>query len=258
MARLQIHTGLPDVSLDVVVPEYARAAKAKGRTSSEYYSDRSLPVLWLLHGYSGTGASWLRYTQIELFAEEKGIVAVCPSVGNSFYANMSRGEQWENHLADRLWAIVHGMLPTSDRREDNFIAGLSMGGYGALRMAFSRPERYSHAASFSGALEVPQEYAAGRMSDMAMMRDIFGEPEAVAGSGHDLWALAERVKTKESAAPAVFLSCGRADGLYDANVRYKNHLEALGLSLDWDEDGSGHEWRFWNRQVERFLNRLPL
>ena len=116
MARLQIHTGLPDISLDVIIPEYARSAKARtaGWTSKEYYVQRNLPVLWLLHGGMGSATDWPRYTRIELYAEEKGLIVVCPSGDNGCWVNQVSGQSWEDIVTEKLWEFVHSMFPSSD------------------------------------------------------------------------------------------------------------------------------------------------
>lgn len=256
MARLQIHTGLPDVSVDVIVPEFAHSTKARSSTSSEYYSNRSLPVLWLLHGGMGNSADWPRYTQIELFAEEKGIIVVCPSAENGCYVNMVKGDQWDDLINNRLWTTIHGMLPTSDKREDNYVAGLSMGGYGAMKFALSRPERFSFVGSFSGGLEIPQEYAEGRFPFGSA--DMLGDPAKILGGPNDLYHLADALKSSGKQAPKFYISCGTKDGLYDSSVRFRIKLDSLGFETMWDEGNFNHEWRFWNEQVEKFLNVLPL
>lgn len=182
---------------------------------------------------------------------------MCPSAENSCYVNMARGVQWHDLIADKLWATVHGMLPTSDRREDNFIAGLSMGGYGALKFAFSRPDRYSWVGSFSGGVEIPQEYARGEFK-VPGARDVFGDPSRVLGGPNDLFHLADLLKESGQQAPTFYLSCGTKDRLYDHSVRFREKVQALGFDIVWDEGDYGHEWRFWNEQVEKFIARLPL
>jgi putative tributyrin esterase len=256
MARLQIHTGIPDVSLDVIVPEYMRSTPAKKMTSDEYYSKKGLPVLWLLHGGFGIASDWLRYTQIELFAEEKGLIVACPSGENGCYVNWVKGEQWSDIVTEKLWGLVHNMLPTSDDPKDNFIAGLSMGGYGALNLGLSHPDRYSRIGSFSGGVEVPQEYVAGTFK-IPGTEDMFGDPQTVIGSKYDLYHLAQ-IRADSGELPPIYMSCGTLDKLYPVNVKFRDALREMGYNVTWDESEHNHEWRFWNIQVEKFINTLPL
>ena len=102
MARLQIHTGLPDVSLDVIIPEFMKNRKAReqGLSREEYYASRNLPVLWLLHGGMGDATDWPRYSRIEMYAEEKGLIVVCPTGNNGNWVNM--GETTNAELKTQL------------------------------------------------------------------------------------------------------------------------------------------------------------
>lgn len=258
MARLQIHSKLPDVVLDVIVPEFMHYGPGRGTglTASEYYSKRELPVLWLLHGGLGDATDWPRYSMIELFAEEKGIIVVCPTVNNGCYVNWANGVQWADVITEKLWDLVHNMLPTSTDPAKNFIAGLSMGGYGALKLGLSHPERYSRIGAFSGGVEIPQEYAEGkfRLKDAESM---FGDPTKVLGGENDLYFLADQRKATGDL-PPIYMSCGTLDWLYGVNVKLRDHLIELGYDVTWDESEHNHEWRFWNAQVEKFLNTLPL
>ena len=101
------------------------------------------PVLWLLHGAGDNGSGWLRHTAIERQATRRDLALVAPTAGMSMYEDMAHGQRYFTHIADELPKMLRRLLPLSDRREDNFIAGLSMGGMGALKIAMRRPERYS-------------------------------------------------------------------------------------------------------------------
>jgi len=255
MARLQIHTGIPDVSLDVIVPEYMRCGPARGKSEQEYYAQRELPVLWLLHGGLGIASDWPRYTMIEVFAEEKGLIVVCPTCENGCYTNWVNGPQWVDIITEKLWDLVHNMLPTSADPAKNYIAGLSMGGYGALKLGLSRPDRYSRIGAFSGGVEIPQEYAEGGFN-IAGREDMFGDPTTILGGPNDLYFWIEERK-KQGNLPPVYLSCGTLDWLYGVNVKLRDAMCDLGYDVTWDESEHNHEWRFWNAQVEKFINTLP-
>lgn len=259
MARLQIISGAPDITLDAIVPEYDRTAAERGVSRERFYSKRDLPVLWLLHGASGHSSDWLRYTQIELFAQEKGIVVVCPSAANGFYINARVGTQWEDIITDKLWKTVHSMLPTSDAPENNYIAGLSMGGYGALRLGLAHPELYGRIGCMSGGVEIPQEYASGKcvMAEQWGFRDSFGAPEEVVGGADDLYALARRRKDIGTL-PEIYMCCGtRDEHEAESNPRFRDYLRSLGYNVTWSQGEYGHEWRFWNIEVEKLLKWLP-
>ena len=245
MARLQINTTVPDITLDAFVPEHPGDMK-----------NRSLPVLWLLHGAEGHSSDWFRFTQIELFAQEKGIIVVCPSAGSGFYVNGYRGVQWGDIITEKLWGIVHGMLPTSDRPEDNFVAGNSMGGYGAMLLGLSRPDRFSKIGCFSGGVEIPQQYARGELPFAGRwgFADSFGPAESVIGGKNDLYALAKR-RSEEGDIPEIYMCCGlRDEHETETNPRFRDYLRSLGYSVTWSDGDYAHEWRFWNVEIEKFLN----
>ena len=259
MARLQIHTSLPDVSLDVIIPEYSRSLKARteGLSEKEYYSKQNLPVLWLLHGGMGNSEDWPRYTRIELYAEEKGLIVVCPTGDNGMWVNQAdpAGKPWEDVVTEKLWEFVHSMFPTSDKPEDNYIAGLSMGGYGALRIGLKHPERYSRIGAFSSGICIPEDYINGTFRGQAGEFS-FGDKDKVIGSDYDGYKVAkDRAEKKDL--PSVYLSCGTKDSLYDANVKFRDYLKELGYEVTWDEGPFAHEWRFWDEQVEKYIKTLP-
>ncbi|MGM9521910.1 MAG: alpha/beta hydrolase [Oscillospiraceae bacterium] len=259
MARLQITTGVPDITLDAVVPEYTRALEERGISEEQFLADRELPVLWLLHGASGHSSDWLRYTQAELFAEEKGIVVVCPSARSGFYLNQYQGIQWGEIITRKLWALVHGMLPTSDDPEKNYIAGNSMGGYGAMLLGLTHPECFSRIGCFSGGVEMPQKYAAGGepMEEIWGLADSFGPKDKVLGGANDLYALAKR-RAAGGELPEIYMCCGtRDEHERDISPRFRDYLRGMGYQVTWSDGDFGHEWRYWNIELEKFLHWLP-
>src|SRR4051794_33924272 len=112
------------------------------------------PVLYLLHGLSDDHTAWLRYTSIERYAAARGLAVVMPAVGRSFYADEAHGHRYWQYVSEELPAIVAQFLRVSTDPADTFVAGLSMGGYGALKLALTHPDRYAAAASLSGALDL--------------------------------------------------------------------------------------------------------
>ena len=197
----------------------------------------------------------MRFTKIELYAEEKGIIVVCPTGLNGCWCNNAEGPQWEDVVTEKLWEFVHRNFPTSDKPEDNYIAGLSMGGYGALRIGLLHPEKYSRIGSFSSGIGIPQEHAVHEFPLPGAER-ILGPSEEVLGSDYDGFAVAER-RAEQGNLPPIYMSCGTIDHLYGVNVEFREHLKKLGYDVTWDESKHAHEWRFWDQQVEKFINTLP-
>lgn len=193
------------------------------------------PVLYLLHGYGNNHKTWSGYTSAELYAEERNIAVVMLSAENKAYINHGGDDNYFDFISCELPEFVRSMFPVSDKPEDTFIAGLSMGGYGALVHGLSCSERFAAIGSFSGAARARE-----------------GAPEEF-----DPYKIAIRCAEENRRKP-VYLSCGDKDFLYDDNIRFKEHLIKLGYDVTWvvGEDYT-HEWRFWNREVEAFLDWIP-
>ena len=202
-------------------------------------------TLYLLHGHSDDHTAWMRWSNIEKYVEGLNLAVVMPAVNLSFYTDMVYGGKYWTFISEEVPAVVRDMFPLSNKREDNFVAGLSMGGYGAFKLALTYPDRYAAAASLSGALDVRETAKAhGRRDDkvfLAEMRNIFGDERKVANSKHDLFTLAKRV-AKGPVKPRLYQACGTEDFLYSDNVRFRDHVRNLPLDLTYEEGPGEHAW----------------
>lgn len=235
-------------SMDVILPhDLAPREPPRGRA----------PVLWLLHGLSDDHTIWQRRTSIERYASERGLAVVMPSVDRGFYTDMVCGPRWWTHVSEELPRLVASMFPVSERREQTFVAGLSMGGYGAFKLALRQPGRFAAAASLSGATDARLRMTEKREDrDPVEMQRIFGKGAKEFDPGNDLFDLARKVKPAEC--PKLFQCCGTEDFLYEENVRFRDHARALGLPLTYEEGPGSHEWGYWDRMIQRVLDWLPL
>ncbi len=210
------------------------------------------PLLYLLHGRSDDHTAWLRYTSIERYASAAGVAVVMPAVARSFYADEATGHRYWTYLSEELPEIVQRFFRVGDRREDTFVAGLSMGGYGALKWAFTQPERFAAAASLSGAVDVAGFTKDPTRREELVTRVFGGEP----GPGDDLYALLD--KAVPASLPELYVSCGTEDFLHDVNLTYVEALRARGLDPVVDFRPGEHEWGFWDTDIQRVLDWLPL
>lgn len=222
------------------------------------------PVLWLLHGASDDDTSWLRRTSIERYVSSMGLAVVMPSVHLSMYANMVHGGRYMDYVAEELPEILYQMLPLSDRREDNYIAGQSMGGYGSMKIGLTFPERYAAIGCFSsgnfihlGRLDKPEFGSRGADRN----RTVFGvdDMKQLAGTEHDLFELARRnLEKKPSALPGIYHVCGDQDFLLDIAREMRDWFEKNGKQYDYSyrEGPGGHEWDFWDVWIQDFLKWL--
>lgn len=214
------------------------------------------PVLYLLHGLSDDDTIWLRRTSIERYVAELGLAVVMPAVQRSFYTDEVYGGRYWTFVAEELPSIVGSLFRVSSAREDTFVAGLSMGGYGALKLALRHPDRYAAAASLSGALDVAELVRERSWAeDPRMMERIFGA--AGPGAEDDLLTLVS--STSPADVPKLWVSCGTEDGIYDQNRRWLDRAAARGVDVTTKmTEGAGHTWDLWDTDIQDVLRFLPL
>ena len=215
-------------------------------------------VLYLLHGLHGDANSWLHRSNIERHIEGTNILVVMPDVRNSFYQDMVYGEKYFTWLTKELPEYIQTIFPVSKKREDTFIAGLSMGGYGAWYLALRCPEQYAAAASLSGFVDagfrVTPVPAGGSETVPDFMFHAFGDMTKVAGSDRDIIALFEKDKAA-GIVPRLYQSCGTEDYLFRMNQLVNEKLTELGAEIDyWEVPGFQHEWDFWDLEIKNVLN----
>ncbi len=213
---------------------------------------QNLKVLYLLHGLHGDETSWLHFSNIERYANDANLAVVIPGVGNSFYQNMAHGEDFFTYVTEELYSFVQALFPVSKKREDTFLAGLSMGGYGAFYVGLSCPEKYSAIASFSGAVDIGFRYTPVALGDGPLpfyVDNCFGDPMKIAGSDRDVFTLFEKARAK-GIVPRMYQSCGTADFLYGMNLAAYKKLTEMGAEITWRETpGIDHVWDFWDSEI---------
>lgn len=209
------------------------------------------PVLFLLHGLSEDAGAWLRSTQIEAYAERLGLVVVAPSGGRSFYSDLPNGQAWFRYLTEELPSWLRGVFHLSLDRDRTFIAGSSMGGYGAVRAGLLCPGSFAAAASFSGTLSmdiVRHHPDDERRLEFSLL---FGDLEKLPGSDYDPQVWLQRADPQRL--PRLFVSCGLQDDLLPFSLQFTARARAAGADVTFSEETGGHDWFFWNRQLSRFL-----
>src|SRR5918912_1701636 len=190
--------------------------------------DEPPPVLYLLHGLSDDDTIWTRRTSIERYVAPLGLAVVMPQVHRSFYTDEAYGGRYWTFVAEELPELVRRFFRVSERREDTFVAGLSMGGYGALKLALRQPERFAAAASLSGALDLVDLSRRPRPEGPALWRRVFGG-RVSAGAEDDLFAPLRRGDAARL--PALHVSCGTEDELLASNRRFVSACGAAGIPV---------------------------
>jgi S-formylglutathione hydrolase FrmB len=215
------------------------------------------PVLYLLHGMSDDHTIWLRRTSIERYVSGMGLAVVMPAVHRSYYADMACGPKYWTFVSEELPRIVQSFFPISDKRQDTFAAGLSMGGFGAFKLALSHPERFAAAASLSGALDTAALYDRWGAPKSKERDAIFGKK--IKNTDNDLVYLSEKLAKSDKPRPKLFQCCGTEDFLYGDNLKFRDHIEELGtFKLHYEEGPGSHEWGFWDANIQKVLSWLPL
>jgi S-formylglutathione hydrolase FrmB len=210
-------------------------------------------VLYLLHGLSDDGSAWQRYSSIETLANAYGLVVVMPSVGRSFYIDQPNGQQYFSYLTEELPQYLADVFGLAPRREDTFIAGNSMGGYGAIKAALLFPERYAWAASFSGVLSLAIMTAVPDDPRQAEFTLLFGDLDKLAGSEHDPAVWLQRAAQNPGAVPHLFIGVGRQEDLYPLSVQFHAACQSLGIRSTYHEEDGQHDWFLWDRQIRLYL-----
>lgn len=211
----------------VTIPESLMSDKQK----PTHCKKEKYPVLYLLHGYGNNHATWCGYSNIELYAEERQIAVVMLSAENKAYSNHGKEDQYFDFVSHELPEFVENMFPISLKKEETYIAGLSMGGYGALIHGLTCPERFKAIGSFSGAVE-------GMDPSMIKPRELMNT-----------------LLKENKMIPDLYIACGTDDFLYQSNLDFLEFLKENKVKVTSDlVEGYTHEWRFWDKEVELFLD----
>ena len=235
----------------VILPE-----NTKTQIGMEGKTERLVhPTLYLLHGLSDDYTIWQRRSSIERYASNFGLAVVMPAVNRSFYCDMVQGYKYWTFVSEELIKKARSFFPLSDKREDNFVAGLSMGGYGAFKLGLSYPEKFCAAASLSGAMDIMQFKDSGNDREFEL---IFGREKQIKGSKHDLFRLLEEIKKSPGLKPKLYQCCGTEDFLYKDNISFKKLCEKSGLDYTFEEEPGTHNWEYWDLKIKRVLEWLPI
>lgn len=202
------------------------------------------PVLYLLHGALDYGDSWIYRTELADLVDEKEIAVVLPSVGNSFYLEEPEGMGYFTYLTEELPEYLGHTFPLSKNREETFIGGLSMGGYGSLYAAMRKPEKYGKVFSLSGAVDIRR--AACFVSQCgASLPGQLRDRKNLPGGEYDLFALLE--KTDPAVMPPVFLACGKDEFFMRDNLLLAEAMEKRGMRVTFHTAAGEHSWAFWRK-----------
>ena len=213
-------------------------------------------VLYLLHGLGGNSDEWVRFTKIEYYAKKYNFIVIMPEVDRSFYCDQTAGSRYFSYIADDLPGICHSWFRLDTRRENTFIAGESMGGYGAVKIGLRRPSRFGAIASLSGVLDYPaliRQVVRGEWTDMepGEFHFLHGTTK-VAGTEDDVIALVRQAASDPNR-PRLLQLCGTEDFLYENNQRFRSAAEEAGYGHVYMEAPGEHAWPYWDRAIQQAI-----
>lgn len=244
-----------------------------GITGAVWDGKTELPVLYLLHGTSDNSTIWMRRTSVERYNAGRQLAIVMPEAFCSQYADQKYGFNYYTYITEELPQIMNRFFRISLAREKNFIAGLSMGGYGTLLAALRSPEKYAKAAPMSigitgekGSIiaemyqhiddaDFEEKYGNQFMSKFMRYQYIaFGTYDEYIKTDYYLPGLIKRRSEEKVQLPEIKIFIGTEDFLYDACVELRKELDQYGIPYTYHEGSGMHEWAVWDRDIQVVLD----
>ena len=223
--------------------------------------EKPWPTLYLLHGIFGNYTDWVCGTRIQRYAEENDLVVVMPSGDNAFYVDQPAANNFYGQfVGEELVELTRKMFPLSRRREDTFIGGLSMGGYGAMRNGLKYHGTFGSVISLSGAFRLEQmaEHSEQAGTPGDYMRACLGDPAQALNSDKNPKYLVRELKKAGKALPNIYMACGDQDGLLEMNRDMAAFLKEQGADVTFEVGPGAHEWDFWDTYIKKAIGWLPL
>lgn len=229
---------------------------------ANYKSTDELKVLYLLHGLFGRFDNWIENTNIFEYARQITFAVVCVEGGDNWYSDSSeiKNHFFESYILDELIPFVEEKFGIGKTRERRAIAGLSMGGYGAFKMALRRPEMFCFAASMSGAFHAAEIFNNSTNKNwlelLPSISKVFGDDESNVRSNNDLFKLIENYPPEKlERLPYFYFDCGLEDSFLPENIRLAQVFQNKGISHQFEIFSGGHNWDYWNIQIRNILAR---
>lgn len=226
------------------------------RYETEGSSER-FPVVYLLHGLSGHFDNWTNKTRIAQLSESANFIIVTPEGGDGWYTDsVSKADgKWESYIVQELMPEVDKKFRTLAVRDKRAIAGLSMGGFGALKFGLKYPDKFVLVGSFSGALgaaQITEKQFPGAIGKT--IEGIFGPVDSETRKANDIFAIIRSMTPeKMKTIPFIYLDCGTEDFLFQNNRDFVNLLIEKKVPHEYRQLPGAHDWNYWDKQVQEFL-----
>lgn len=229
---------------------FSRSLSKASSVNVVFPDEASIPrpwsVFYLLHGLSDDHSIWMRRTSIERYVAGLPLVVVMPDGGRGWYTNGLEGYAYEDDLIKDVVGLIDRTFPVKAERDSRAIGGLSMGGYGAVKLGLKHHEMFSSVNSHSGAVGFLRGDLSKAKSASPEFPHIFGP--APKGGPEDPFAIVERID--HGRIPAMRIDCGIEDFLIDQNRDFHKHLEKLHIPHEYQEYPGDHNWAYWDLHVQ--------
>lgn len=225
--------------------------------------DKLYKTLYLLHGMFGNYTDWVSSTRIQRYAEKNDLVIVMPSGDNAFYVDQPKGNNFYGEFIGReLVELTRKIFPLSAKREDTFIGGLSMGGYGAMRNGLKYHQTFGNIISLSGALLIdeipnPTNDRISSIHNRDYAESCFGDLGQLPTSDMNPKYLIQTLKEEGVKLPNIYMACGDQDFLLDMNKRFASFLEEKQVDITFEIGPGDHDWDFWDTYIQKGIEWLP-
>ena len=230
-----------DTAANIIIPDNAPAD--------------NIPTLYLLHGMHGDHTGWCRKTNIERYANDRGLAVVMPDGENGFYTDMKYGKKHFTYVADELVDYTRRLFRLSTEREKTFICGLSMGGYGAFQIALRRPAQYAACASLSGCVDIVERLKVCTWSNEAAA--IWGDDfrTCTEGTDSDIKHLIDTFPAGMPK-PRMYACCGKQDTLYADNLAFRDFMADKDFDFTFADGDGAHNWAFWDAWIAPAIDHM--
>lgn len=251
---------MKNVSVNVIIPvdKYNHSGKIEAQK-------KPFKTLYLLHGIYGDYTDWVNNTRILSWASKKNLAVVMPSGDNHFYVDgpAKYGYDYSRFISEELVNITRAMFPLSDKREDTFIGGLSMGGYGAVINGLKYNNVFSRIIALSALFETDSiQNSTNDVQEMNGRRDyfesVFGNLGRLKGSDRDYTELIRKLKEEKADIPKFYVACGTEDFLLEHSRRFVDFAIDNEMDVTYNESAGAHTWDFWDEYIRKAIDWLPL
>ena len=246
------------VSFNILLPNDSPLELIKDNENYE----RGVKTLFLLHGYSGNNRDWILESKINEFAIKYNIAVIFPSGDNSFYLDgKGMGSKYGTYVGEELVNYTRRVFGLSNKKEDTYIGGFSMGGFGAIHTALKYNETFSKAFALSSALIINEiknkdENFSTPIADYYYYESTFGNLNELESSENNPEELIRRLKSENKLIPSIFMACGKEDFLIEPNRAFHKFLVDNDVNVYYQEDDGNHNWEFWNKYLEPSIQWL--